>query len=1135
MKVTAALKRFRIQKIRNDLTTAGWALTIVVMVSLVALLSAEALFWLSPLVRYGALWLGLITLILALIGGGVILALVKKSWITRYKPESCAAEVGKAAFPRKDDVLNAVQLEQAIESDSNYSKELTGQFLQLIKSKLSTLAPKEVLFNGGTDRFRRIAVITLIFFVIATFTFLPEFIVAGRHWLNPQTSYSPPHPFKILSNSGDIYLMGGDLASVVFTVEGEAPDSLRFELKELESESVTTLTPDEKGVFRHGISQVFQNLEYRAFVKADRFWERWGEISSPVHTIEVIDRPTIENFSVTVQPPAYSGLEKTHQEGNVAEIRGLVGSSIAVSLSSDKNLTGGYLTSFNAKSKKKEKIGLTIQRNRASGSFSMVEEVFFTSHIFDQRNIGNLNPIEYRVLPIPDAFPSIEVLMPSEISELGSEFSVPVQLHIQDDFGFSNLQIVYETEHPDYVGSRNLVSVQTIPTLSKVVTSQDVFYIWDLSFLQLMPEDEVKFHFELYDNDLVSGPKKSLSQRFTARFPSLADLFARTEQGEDLLEEDLSEMLQDLEEINDAVEEVELRLLKTEELEWEDRQTLRQSVEEMREKLEEVKALQDAVNQITEQAEKHELFSSDLMEKFKNLNELLQDIVSPEMLESMMGLNDAMESLSSDELMKALKDFQGNSAAMEAQLDRFIEIFKRIRAEQKMDELVTRLDNLTEQQEKLASEVATEVDDENSGRLSTQQDRNREEYERLKELMKETSDAMEPFALMPSGELERLSKSENAEKISDKMQEAQNSLRRGNMERASESTEDASENLRSLQTEVNDISESFRTQTADAMAERFEKVLRNTLFISKEQEQLRADTRNLPRNSPRLGQMASRQQMLRDQLSQLISSLMILSRETFAITPEMGKAIGRTSVGMNESLTKLEERNGSESARKQNETVEALNEAALAIIAAMEEIRQSGSASGFEQFLERMKQMAAAQEGINAQTLQLALGQMAAVSQEQLMRRLQRDQAQLKKSLEELMKEMRGSSEGGERLGGIADEMEDVIKDFDRNSVNRRTIERQRRILTRMLDAQKSLRQQEMTEKRRAVTVGDIERQGPAGLPTDLGQRRNLAIEALNTAMKAGYPRDYQEMIRRYFNSLVDSGDISGEKNNENR
>ncbi len=44
---------------------------------------------------------------------------------------------------------------------------------------------------------------------------------------------------------------------------------------------------------------------------------------------------------------------------------------------------------------------------------------------------------------------------------------------------------------------------------------------------------------------------------------------------------------------------------------------------------------------------------------------------------------------------------------------------------------------------------------------------------------------------------------------------------------------------------------------------------------------------------------------------------------------------------------------------------------------------------------------------------------------------------------------------------------------------------------------------------------------GPAGLPADLGQRRSLAIEALNEALKAGFSQDYQEMIRRYFNSLI--------------
>lgn len=1133
MKVTTALRRFRKRKIHNDLSTLGWCLAITVLVSFTVLLAVETLLWLPSSVRYGVWWTGLSAAILTVVAVILTILLSRRGRIGRYSAEACAVEVGRSAFGKKDDVLNAVQLERSLEGDTAYSAQLTGQFLEQITDKLSTLIPERVIVNRQSTHLRRFAIVSLILASAVTLTFLPEFSEAARHWIHPRTAFTPPHPFRIVNNRGNLYLMGGDSASVVFAVDGEMPDSLLLEMKGRNGETVLPLMAGPNSLFRHEIAEVFQNLEYRAFVRAEHFWERWGEISSLVHTIEVIDRPTIEHFTVGVRPPAYSGLKSSEQGGNVAEIRGLVGSTVTIHLSSDQELTKGHLSYTATDSEQGEEISLTVQRNRATGSFTIRKEAGFTTHIFDHRNVGNLNPIEYRILPIPDAFPSLEVLMPSEFTELGSDFSVPVQLHIQDDFGFSNLQIVYETKRPDYVGSRDLVSIQTIGTLSKETTSQDVFYVWDLSALQLMPEDEVKFHFELYDNDRISGPKKSISPPFTARFPSLADLFARTEQGEDLLEEDLGEMLRELDEINDSIEDVQLKLLKSEELKWEERQTLRQSMDAIKDKLEEVKKLQDAVNKITEQAEKHDLFSPALMEKFRDLNELLQDIITPELLESMARLQESMESLSTDQLMKALKDFQANSAAMEAQLDRYIEIFRRFRAEQKLDELVTRLDHLVEQQEKLANEVAGKDNDEEAGRLSAQQERNREEYERLQELMNETAEAMSSFALMPSVELELLAESDGAQSVSESMGEAQSDLRRGNMSKAAEATDFAAGGLRSIQSQVGEISEDFRNQTAEAMASEFEKALRNTLFISKAQERLRADTRDLPRNSPRLGAMASRQQMLRDQLGQLISSLMQLSRQTFAVSPEMGKAIGRATVGMNQSLTKLEERNGPESARQQGETVAALNEAAVATLAAMEEIRQSGSASGFEQFLERMRQMATAQEGINAQTLQLALGQMAALSQEQLMRRLYHDQAQLKKSLEELIKEMRGTGHGGEQLGGMANEMEEVIRDLERKNVNRRTIERQRRILTRMLDAQKSLRQQDESEKRRAITAGDFERQGPAGLPSDLGQRRNLAIEALNIALKAGYPRDYQEMIRRYFNSLVDSGNLQPEVNRE--
>ena len=59
-----------------------------------------------------------------------------------------------------------------------------------------------------------------------------------------------------------------------------------------------------------------------------------------------------------------------------------------------------------------------------------------------------------------------------------------------------------------------------------------------------------------------------------------------------------------------------------------------------------------------------------------------------------------------------------------------------------------------------------------------------------------------------------------------------------------------------------------------------------------------------------------------------------------------------------------------------------------------------------------------------------------------------------------------------------------------------------------------------LKEERKSETATEIFISGPAGLPADMGQRRSLTMEAMNRALKAGYPRDYQAMIRRYFNAI---------------
>ena len=148
---------------------------------------------------------------------------------------------------------------------------------------------------------------------------------------------------------------------------------------------------------------------------------------------------------------------------------------------------------------------------------------------------------------------------------------------------------------------------------------------------------------------------------------------------------------------------------------------------------------------------------------------------------------------------------------------------------------------------------------------------------------------------------------------------------------------------------------------------------------------------------------------------------------------------------------------------------------------------------------------------------------MAAAAQQQLMQQMLDNQNSVRKSLEQLIKETRYSGQKGMGdLSGIVADMEAVIKDLQRKKFDRKTKDRQQRILSRMLDSQTSMTQRGEKDKRKShAAKKDTPFKGPAGLPNDLGQRENLALQALNKALRLGYSNEYQTMIKNYFNSLI--------------
>jgi hypothetical protein len=187
-------------------------------------------------------------------------------------------------------------------------------------------------------------------------------------------------------------------------------------------------------------------------------------------------------------------------------------------------------------------------------------------------------------------------------------------------------------------------------------------------------------------------------------------------------------------------------------------------------------------------------------------------------------------------------------------------------------------------------------------------------------------------------------------------------------------------------------------------------------------------------------------------------------------------------------------------------------------------MQQGGGASmamGFEQFMQRLLGISGKQQGINQETQQLGEQGMNALQRQAAMARLAAEQAAVKKSLEQLLQEFGQRGEILGRLDQSAKDMEDVVKDLQQRRADRQTIERQQRILSRLLDAQRSMRERDYSKERQAETAKTYRAIDPGSLPGDLGEKQNRLYQDLLRALRENYTRDYRELIQRYFDALA--------------
>ncbi len=204
-------------------------------------------------------------------------------------------------------------------------------------------------------------------------------------------------------------------------------------------------------------------------------------------------------------------------------------------------------------------------------------------------------------------------------------------------------------------------------------------------------------------------------------------------------------------------------------------------------------------------------------------------------------------------------------------------------------------------------------------------------------------------------------------------------------------------------------------QQAQYVMNELRKAINNILELSKDEEALKQQSQSAPQNSPQLRQNAQDQQRAIQDLNNVIKGLSELSQKSFAVTPEMGKAIGEALTRMNNAMRALDIRNGGMASQEQRQAMAALNRAAMQVQNALQSMMQGGSGGGGAgSLLQQLQMMAGQQMSINMQTQQ-----MGGMSPQQAAEasRLAKEQGAIQKSLEELNREAQQSGEQTEIAG----------------------------------------------------------------------------------------------------------------------
>jgi hypothetical protein len=804
--------------------------------------------------------------------------------------------------------------------------------------------------------------------------------------------------------------------------------------------------------------------------------------------VRVLEPLVLGDFTLKAKYPAYLQRADEDLDPSAGPFHLPVGTSLDI-----KGRTNGALRSAALRAER-DTVALIASGSSFEGRLQVRASARWALALLDQAGASLPEAPVLDISAIPDSAPVVTVPVPGADTAMPLDLKPQIVVDARDDHGLVHAEIVsWRVSRLGVIGDSAVDSLPGVAGADRIVVSQ----VLDASSRSLLPGDTLRFFVRARDN--APSPHVGVSREYALRLRSMAELREAVRRGTDSLAGEAASLSRDQTALSRQTEDLaaqrnrsadrtarpqqtppqqqgsaQARESNTGTEQFEQAAQAQRTMEQQQGLLQRADSLHKELERLMQAADQAGLNDQAWREQLRNLEQLLRQATTPEMRAQLDALQRALQQLDPRAVQEALRNLSQRQQEMRDQLRRSSELFERAALEGSMQTFSANAQQLQRDQQEWADRATARPDSSAAAaeehQMAQSADSLRQQVDQLEERLAQRGDTSAQRAMGQTAT--------QMQSAQQSMQQAEGSMSSGQRPQAQRQGNQAAQQLQQSSQQLQQTQQAMSSGWRQEVQRTLEASTQEAVSLAAEEQRIAAELRRGDASHDARG----RQSAMEQGIGQLMRRLQDAAGKNALVSPRLGTMMGQAREQIGQSRQALEGPSPSsqEAGERAQDAAQMLSAAAVQMLRNSQDVGGSQSGSGYAEAVQRMAQLAGQQGQLNDELGGLipTPGSSSDAMMQQLRQIAERQRA--------LANQMERLGEAG--LPGnpqqMADEARSLADRIEQARLDRATLERQQRLFRRMLDAGRTLHNDDEPDdpERKSRTGQDVAHPPPTNV-----------------------------------------------------